>query len=138
MANLKPVEIGAMPNAGASRDGQLIFFDFACHDGQTYKFKVTHEAMPTIIELLIKCAAEAGRVRGDTFTPGQIVSGQRFDLQTFVTAVSAEGSAVLVLESPGRSALSVLLSREQCSVLSQSLAELSSRLAPPPDPSMPN
>jgi hypothetical protein len=134
----KPVDIGAMPNAGASADGKVIFFDFYGNDGVTYKFKVTHEAMPTIVDLLIKCATEAERLRGDDFKPGERLKGQTFESNRFTTGVTADGQAVLSFESPGRRSIIMTFSREQCSKMAQALAELSSRLGPPQQGAMSN
>lgn len=63
-----------MPKAGTSDDGRVILFDFYGHDGNRYSFRVSHEAIPTIIETLSKCASAARDLRGEANEEEKVTS----------------------------------------------------------------
>lgn len=134
------IDIVAMPNVGASKNGRTIFFDFAGHDGRTYKFQVTYEALPTIVESLINAASVTYDIRGDDpLLKGQRVPGSAIKATSFVTALSPDGSdVVLLFEAPGRQRVGVQLSPEQCIQLTAAAQDVAMKLAPSGPQKKPN
>jgi len=127
----QPVDIGSMPLAGPSKDGKVVFFDFDGNDGSKHRFKVSYEAVPSIVELLIKSAEMAAQLRGDSaLASGQKVSATAFKASSFVVALTPDMERVAILfEAAGRQRVGVELSPSQCTeflaVVQRELARIS-------------
>lgn len=123
-----PVEIGAMPLAGPSADGQLIFFDFLGHDEVLYKFKVTHEAVGEIVDLLVRSAQAAEKARGGPdFVSGAQRSADVMQATSYDFGLSADGKQIiLAFNAAGRKSVGFQLEPKMCMEFADNVRELCS------------
>jgi hypothetical protein len=129
----KPIDIGAMPFTAVSRDGKTVFFNFQGNDGVLYRFQVTQEAIPEIVENLLRGAEHAKAVRGpEPFIAGAKLRSHSMKADAVTVALTVDGERLaLLFEAPGRQRVGVELTVQQYSGLAAEVAGVISRLHPP-------